>query len=90
MHLACREGSGDAGREAAVTMPGKAHRRKPRNDDWSQAMTWTIRMDTVPRTLNRRAAMLDRSLRLSQLERRRRADEPRGEDLGAGPVIASP
>jgi hypothetical protein len=71
-------------------MPGKAHRRKPRHDDWSQAMTWTIRMDTVPRTLNRRAAMLDRSLRLSQLERRRRADEPRGEDLGAGPVIASP
>lgn len=52
-------------------MPRKHHR--PRPDDWSQAMTWTIRMDTVPGDLNRRAAVLDRALRLSQLERRRRA-----------------
>ena len=69
-------------------MPRKHHR--PRPDDWSQALTWTIRMDTVPRALNRRAAMLDRALRLSQLERRRRADDARGPDHGAGPVIASP
>ena len=69
-------------------MPRKHHR--PRHDDWSQALTWTIRMDTVPRTLNRRAAMLDRALRLNQLERRRRADVTRAQDLGAGPVIASP
>jgi hypothetical protein len=53
-------------------MPGKAHRRKPRHDDWSQAMTWTIRIEEMPGDLRRRAALLDRSLRLSQLERRRR------------------
>lgn len=52
-------------------MPGKAHRRKPRNDDWSQAMTWTIRIEEMPGDMRRRAAQLDRALRLSQLERRR-------------------
>jgi hypothetical protein len=67
-------------------MPRKHHR--PRPDDWSQALTWTIRMDTVPRSRNRRAAMLDRALRLSQLERRRRSDDTGNPDHGSGPVIA--
>lgn len=34
-------------------------------------MTWTIRVEEVPGDLRKRAANLDRQLRLSQLERRR-------------------